>query len=180
MEDNHTGDNLASSTSAYTVIHDDQPESLGIIKSDLDSRPQRSLVGQAAEFGHPCTRLLQGWPSKVMRSVCSQQTSQSPTVKVVNSYAAVSDAVCVTLLSNVDCKESGQDTEMSLVTRHTFPTDGNPINATLASPDFCTSKPTPVGPDFEAGSRSCARYRASLAFSRPRWYSVAYLHQMLQ
>ncbi len=25
----------------------------------------------------------------------------------------------------------------------TFPTDGNPINATLASPDFITSKPSP-------------------------------------
>ena len=25
----------------------------------------------------------------------------------------------------------------------TFPTDGNPISATLASPDFITSKPSP-------------------------------------
>lgn len=58
----------------------------------------------------------------------------------------------------------------------TFPTDGNPISATLASPDFWTSNPTPAPPDLAVGSSSCARYLASFAFKRPRWYSVAYLH----
>lgn len=57
---------------------------------------------------------------------------------------------------------------------HTFPTDGNPMSATLASPDFCTSKPVPPPLDFPTGSRSWARYRANLAFNKPRWYSVAW------
>ena len=56
----------------------------------------------------------------------------------------------------------------------TFPTEGKPIRATLASPDFCTSKPVPPPDDLPVGSSSCARYRASFAFSKPRWYSVAY------
>lgn len=43
-------------------------------------------------------------------------------------------------------------------------------------PDFCTSKPTPAPPDFVAGSSNCARYRASFALRRPKWYSVAYLY----
>jgi hypothetical protein len=58
---------------------------------------------------------------------------------------------------------------------HTFPTEGNPMSATLASPDFCTSKPVPAPPDLATGSSNWARYLASLAFKRPRWYSVAYL-----
>ena len=42
------------------------------------------------------------------------------------------------------------------------------MSATLASPDFCTSKPVPAPPDLEVGSSSWARYRASLAFNRPK------------
>lgn len=49
------------------------------------------------------------------------------------------------------------------------------MSATLASPDFCTSKPVPAPPDLATGSSNWARYLASLAFKRPRWYSVAYL-----
>ena len=55
----------------------------------------------------------------------------------------------------------------------TLPTDGNPIRATRASPDFKTSKPSPFSPDFLEGSNNCERYLASLAFSSPKWYSVA-------
>ena len=57
---------------------------------------------------------------------------------------------------------------ISLVTELTFPTDGKPMRATLASPDFWTSKPVPAPPDLLVGSRSCARYRASFAFNRPK------------
>lgn len=57
-------------------------------------------------------------------------------------------------------------------TSNTFPTDGKPINATLASPLFKTSKPSPFS-DFFEGSRSCERYFANLAFNKPKWYSVA-------
>ena len=64
--------------------------------------------------------------------------------------------------------------ENRLTGGHTFPTDGNPMRATLASPDFWTSKPVPPPLDFPTGSRSWALYRASLAFNRPRWYSVAW------
>jgi hypothetical protein len=45
-------------------------------------------------------------------------------VSVVNSYAATSEKVPVSLFSNVD-----------------FPTEGKPIKPTLTSPDFLTSKP---------------------------------------
>lgn len=55
----------------------------------------------------------------------------------------------------------------------TLPTEGNPMRATRASPDFITSKPSPLDEADLEGSRSCARYLASFAFSRPRWYSVA-------
>jgi hypothetical protein len=47
-------------------------------------------------------------------------------VKVVNSYAPASECVFVSLFKSVD-----------------LPTDGNPINATRASPDFITSNPSP-------------------------------------
>lgn len=55
----------------------------------------------------------------------------------------------------------------------TLPTEGKPIRATRASPDFITSKPSPLTPADLEGSRSWALYLASLAFSKPRWYSVA-------
>lgn len=47
------------------------------------------------------------------------------------------------------------------------------MRATRASPDFMTSKPSPLAPDDLEGSRSWALYLASLALSKPRWYSVA-------
>ena len=47
-------------------------------------------------------------------------------VRVVNSYDAAVDSVRVTVLSKV-----------------LFPTDGKPISAIRASPDFTTSKPSP-------------------------------------
>ena len=37
---------------------------------------------------------------------------------------------------------------------------------------LCTTKNT-FAPAFPDGSISCARYLANLAFSRPKWYSVA-------
>ena len=55
----------------------------------------------------------------------------------------------------------------------TFPTEGNPIMATRASPDLSTSKPSPFSPFLPVGSSSCPRYLASLAFNVPKWYSVA-------
>lgn len=57
----------------------------------------------------------------------------------------------------------------------TLPTDGKPISATRASPLFITSNPSPFSPFLPCGSNSCERYLASLAFSTPRWYSVAVL-----
>ena len=50
----------------------------------------------------------------------------------------------------------------------TLPTDGNPIMATLASPDFKTSKPSPFSPFLPEGSKSWDRYLASLAFNVPK------------
>lgn len=50
-------------------------------------------------------------------------------VNVVKSYAACSDSVFVNALNKLD-----------------LPTLGNPIRATLASPDFATSKPSPFLP----------------------------------
>ncbi|MPC64432.1 hypothetical protein E2C01_058548 [Portunus trituberculatus] len=47
------------------------------------------------------------------------------------------------------------------------------MRATRASPLFITSKPSPFSPFLPCGSSSCDRYLASLAFSTPRWYSVA-------
>ena len=55
----------------------------------------------------------------------------------------------------------------------TFPTDGNPIIATRASPDFSTSNPSPDSPFFPVGSNNSERYLANFAFKVPRWYSVA-------
>ena len=49
----------------------------------------------------------------------------------------------------------------------TFPTEGNPINATRASPLLRTSNPSPFSLDFD-GSKSCDRYLASFAFRRPK------------
>lgn len=100
-------------------------------------------------------------------------------VKVVNSYEAASLAVDVIKLRKVDYKTPS--IRACLVHQKygttgvivTLPTEGNPIRATLASPDFITSKPSPLAPaDFE-GSRSWALYLANLAFNKPRWYSVA-------
>lgn len=54
----------------------------------------------------------------------------------------------------------------------TFPTDGNPISATRASPDLRTSNPSPFSPFF-AGSNSSDLYFANFAFNKPKWYSVA-------
>lgn len=50
---------------------------------------------------------------------------------------------------------------------HTFPTEGNPIRATLASPLFRTSNPSPFS-DFFEGSNNCDLYFASFAFSKPK------------
>ena len=50
-------------------------------------------------------------------------------VSVVNSYAATLLSVPVSLVSRVD-----------------FPTEGNPIIPTLASPLLDTSNPSPAGP----------------------------------
>ena len=58
--------------------------------------------------------------------------------------------MCVNVLNKVD-----------------FPTEGKPINATLASPDFKTSKPSPFS-DFFGGSKSCDLYFASFAFNNPK------------
>lgn len=113
-------------------------------------------------------------------------------VRVVNSYEAASLSVEVIKLRKVDCfqkkNKNGQFVKGCIsssgvgviglqhsanYTTITLPTDGNPIRATLASPDFITSKPSPLAPaDFD-GSRSWALYLANLAFSKPRWYSVA-------
>lgn len=121
-------------------------------------------------------------------------------VKVVNSYAQASEWVLVSLFSSVD-----------------LPTEGNPISATRASPDFMTSNPSPyfvvqghvsqercwewsvlmlafhcakvsvsrlaVLAVFTLtaalpGSKSWTRYLASLAFNRPKWYSVASCMQL--
>lgn len=60
-------------------------------------------------------------------------------MSVVNAYAATSDSVVVIL----DNKED-------------LPTDGKPIKATRASPDFVTSNPSPGLPPLEVGSSSCA------------------------
>ena len=67
-------------------------------------------------------------------------------VNVVNSYEATQDSVLVKVDNNVD-----------------FPTDGKPIIATLASPLFMTSKPSPFSPPFPEGSNNCDLYLASLA-----------------
>mmetsp|Transcript_15405 Transcript_15405/g.51918 ORF Transcript_15405/g.51918 Transcript_15405/m.51918 type:complete len:247 (-) Transcript_15405:25-765(-) len=78
-------------------------------------------------------------------------------VSVVNSYAAASDCVPVSVVSKVD-----------------LPTDGNPTRPTRVSPTFFTSKPSPPPPDvFRPCSSSSRRSLASLALTRPRWPSVA-------
>jgi len=48
-----------------------------------------------------------------------------------------------------------------------FPTEGNPIIPTLASPDFDTSNPSPVTFLPPAGSINSLFSLASLAFKRP-------------
>jgi hypothetical protein len=50
-----------------------------------------------------------------------------------------------------------------------FPTEGNPIMATLASPDLRTSKPSHFSPFFPVGSSSSVRYLANFALRVPRW-----------
>lgn len=73
-----------------------------------------------------------------------------------------------------------------------FPTDGNPMNPTLATPVLATSKPAevyqnherlpydvlrpdslPPPPPLDAGVNNSLRNFASLAFSCPKWYDVA-------
>lgn len=84
-------------------------------------------------------------------------------------------------LSNVEYVRSQQLVTFSLhcnyikknIVRLTLPTEGKPISATLASPLFITSKPSPFSPFFPDGSNNCDRYLASLALSTPKWYSVA-------
>ena len=73
----------------------------------------------------------------------------------MNSYAAASDSVPVSIVSSDD-----------------LPTDGNPISATRPSPYFDTSKPSPA-PPLDAGACSSVRSLARRALSWPRWYSVA-------
>ena len=59
------------------------------------------------------------------------------TVSVVNSYAAASEAVCVALLRRVDYDFVNISMWFKKWnTIRTFPTDGKPMSATLASPDF--------------------------------------------
>ncbi len=79
-----------------------------------------------------------------------------PTVRVVNSYAADSDCVVVTLLKRVDwsCISEMRSEPTAYMVELAFPTEGKPIRATRASPDFCTSKPVPADPDFVVGSSS--------------------------
>ena len=79
-------------------------------------------------------------------------------VKVVNSYAAASLFVSVSFANKLD-----------------FPTLGNPINATLASPDLATANPSPGPLDAlpPSGFRSCLRSLQSLAFRRPKCELVA-------
>ena len=73
-------------------------------------------------------------------------TSMTPgmQVSVVKEYAADSLCVDVSLLSSVDCRAH---THSEQCTGHkgrgTLPTDGKPMRATRASPDFITSKPSP-------------------------------------
>lgn len=73
-----------------------------------------------------------------------------------------------------------------------FPTDGNPMNPTLATPVLATSKPArvdqnherllykvfwsnsqPPPPPLDEGVSNSLRNFASLAFSCPKWYDVA-------
>lgn len=55
----------------------------------------------------------------------------------------------------------------------TLPTEGNPIRATLASPDLSTSNPAALSPPFLGGSNNWDLYLANFALSKPKWYSVA-------
>lgn len=67
-------------------------------------------------------------PGKSSNWICAPLYSILPGihVKVVNSYEAAIDSVLVNLDRRVD-----------------LPTEGNPMSATRASPDFITSKPSP-------------------------------------
>lgn len=72
-------------------------------------------------------------------------------VKVVNSYAATLDIVPVNFVNNVD-----------------FPTEGNPIIPTLASPVLETSNPSPVPPLLPLAPSISSRFNfASFALSVP-------------
>ena len=78
-------------------------------------------------------------------------------VSVVNSYAATSEKVPVSLFSSV-----------------LFPTDGNPTMPTRQSPVLVTSKPSPLGPDLAVlPSMRSRRSLASFALSEPRCAAVA-------
>ncbi len=71
----------------------------------------------------------------------------------MNSYAATFEKVPVNLVRRVD-----------------FPTDGNPIMPTLASPDFDTSNPSYYAPPFfDAPSINSLFNFANLAFNNPKW-----------
>lgn len=76
-------------------------------------------------------------------------------MNVIITVPAMALSVLVTVLRRVD-----------------LPTDGKPMRATRASPDFITSKPSPLPPDLD-GSNNCALYLASFAFNKPKWCSVA-------
>mmetsp|Transcript_5695 Transcript_5695/g.23046 ORF Transcript_5695/g.23046 Transcript_5695/m.23046 type:complete len:277 (-) Transcript_5695:156-986(-) len=77
-------------------------------------------------------------------------------VSVVNSYAATSENVPVSLFRSVD-----------------LPTDGKPTRPTRQSPVLVTSKPSPLGPDLPLGSIRSRRSFASFALSDPRCAAVA-------
>ena len=86
-------------------------------------------------------------PGKSRIWISAPPYSRTPgiAVSVVKEYAAVSLLVLVILDRKVD-----------------FPTDGKPTSATRASPLLLTSNPAPPPePAPPAGSRSCARRRAS-------------------
>lgn len=58
---------------------------------------------------------------------------------------------------------------VNLVSNVDFPTEGNPIIPTLASPDFETSKPSPTAPFLPpVGSINYRFSLANLALSRPK------------
>lgn len=74
-------------------------------------------------------------------------------VRVVNSYAATSDFVSVSVLSRVD-----------------LPTEGKPMRATRASPNLATSNPSPPPepPPPDCSIKRSDLSLASLALSVPK------------